>query len=50
MASERDELMMEKIHSALDLLTTNIDTESFCWEVEAEVKGIRENLSEQASS
>ena len=61
MTTERDELTMEKIHSALELLTTHIDNinrfaelsnelSAFRLEIQAEVKCIKENLSEQAKS
>ena len=61
MTTERDELTMEKIHSALELLTTHIgninrfvelsnELSTFRLEIQAEVKCIKENLSEQAKS
>ena len=61
MTTERDELTMEKIHSALELLTTHIDNinrfvelsnelSTFRLEIQAEVKCIKENLSEQDKS
>ena len=59
MTTERDELTTEKIHSALELLTTHVDNRfaelsnemsTFRLEIQAEVKCIKENLSEQAKS
>ena len=59
MTTERDELTIKKIHSALELLTKHIDNRfaelsnelsTFRLEIQAEVKCIKENLSEQAKS